>query len=151
VEMYFEVHRDLFPTGRAFHPFGPVMGLVTTATVWSFATTTTGYPKLLNWALFAGKRSYGIYLLHITAVSAAMRVATRALGGATSGWKYDLLAVGLATLMSVLAAAVMWRLYEEPILGFRKKVKDYPAAFWALLVAQLGLVPVGIAYWLVMR
>jgi peptidoglycan/LPS O-acetylase OafA/YrhL len=151
VEMYFEVHRNLFPTAKAFHPFGPVMGLVTTATVWSFATTTLAYPKLLNWALFAGKRSYGIYLLHIVAVSAAMRVATKATGGATDGWLYDLIAVGLATLMSVFAAAVMWRLYEEPILGFRKKVKDYPVVFWVLLAAQLGLVPAGIAYWLVMR
>jgi peptidoglycan/LPS O-acetylase OafA/YrhL len=151
VEMYFEVHRDLFPTAKAFHPFGPVIGVVTTATVWSFATTTLAYPRLLNWALFAGKRSYGIYLLHITAVSAAMRLTTRALGGATSGWLYDLMAVGLATLLSVIAAAVMWRLYEEPILGFRKKVKEYPVAFWALLVLQLGLVPAGIAYWLVVH
>ena len=133
------------------HPFGPVMGAVTTATVWSFATTTTPYPKVLNWALFAGKRSYGIYLLHITAVSAAMRVASKALGGATAGWAYDLIAVSLATGMSVLAAAVMWRLYEEPVLNFRKKVKDYPVVFWALLVIQLGLVPAGFAYWLVMR
>lgn len=151
VDMYFETHRELFPTAKAFHPFGPVMGVVTTATVWSFATTTLTYPKLLNWALFAGKRSYGIYLLHITAVSAAMRVATKALGGATSGWLYDLIAVGLATLLSVIAAAVMWRFYEEPILGFRKKVKDYPVAFWVLLVLQLGLVPAGIAYWLIMH
>jgi peptidoglycan/LPS O-acetylase OafA/YrhL len=133
------------------HPFGPVMGVVTTAIVWSFATTSTPYPKLLNWALFAGKRSYGIYLLHITAVSAAMRLAQMTLGGATAGWAYDLIAVGVATGLSVLAAAVMWRLYEEPILEFRKKVKNYPVAFWALLVLQLGLVPAGIAYWLVMR
>jgi peptidoglycan/LPS O-acetylase OafA/YrhL len=133
------------------HAFGPVMGVVTTATVWSFATTTTPYPKLLNWALFAGKRSYGIYLLHITAVSAAMRVATKALGGATAGWAYDLIAVVLATGLSVLAAALMWRLYEEPVLNFRKKVKDYPAVFWMLLVVQLGLVPAGFAYWLATR
>jgi len=149
VEMAFETHRDLFPAAKAFHPFGPVMGLVTTATVWSFATTTTAYPKVLNWALFAGKRSYGIYLLHITAVSAAMRVTTKALGGATAGWAYDLVAVVLATVLSVLAAAVMWRLYEEPVLNFRRRVKNYPVAFWALLVIQLGLVPAGIAYWLV--
>ena len=45
----------------------------------------------------------------------------------------------------------MWRLYEEPVLNFRKKVKDYPAVFWMLLVVQLGLVPAGFAYWLVMR
>jgi len=134
-----------------FESFGPVMGVVTTATVWSFATTTTPYPKVLNWALFAGKRSYGIYLLHITAVSAAMRVATKALGGATAGWAYDLIAVSLATGLSVLAAALMWRLYEEPVLNFRKRVKSYPVVFWALLVAQLGLVPAGIAYWLVVR
>jgi peptidoglycan/LPS O-acetylase OafA/YrhL len=151
LEMYFETHRDLFPTAKAFHPFGPVMGFVTTATVWSFATTATGYPKLLNWALFAGKRSYGIYLLHITAVSAAMRVAQKALGGATAGWAYDLITVVLATGLSVAAAALMWRLYEDPILNFRKKVKNYPAVFWTLLVVQLGLVPAGFAYWLVVR
>jgi len=45
----------------------------------------------------------------------------------------------------------MWRLYEEPVLNFRKKVKDYPAVFWMLLVVQLGLVPAGFAYWLGMR
>ena len=73
--------------------------------------------------------------------TAAMRVATKALGGATGGWAYDLLAVALATGLSVAAAAVMWRLYEEPVLNFRKKVKDYPAVFWVLLVMQLGLVP----------
>jgi hypothetical protein len=56
--------------------------------------------------------------------------------------------VSLATGMSVLAAAIMWRLYEEPVLNFRKSVKNYPAVFWALLVAQLALVPAGIAYWL---
>jgi peptidoglycan/LPS O-acetylase OafA/YrhL len=132
------------------HPFGPVMGVVTTAIVWSFVTTTTPYPKLLNWALFAGKRSYGIYLLHITAVSAAMRLAQTALGK-TGGWKYDLIAVGVATGLSVLAAAVMWRVYEEPILDFRKRVKNYPGAFWVLLVIQLGLVPAGFAYWLFVR
>ncbi|HEX3147959.1 MAG TPA: acyltransferase [Gemmataceae bacterium] len=131
------------------HPFGPVMGLVTTTTVWSFATTTTAYPKMLNWALFAGKRSYGIYLLHITAVSAAMRVAQKAVGG-TSGLVYDVIAVTLAVAMSVAAAAVLWRLYEEPILNFRKRVKTYPGVFWGLLIVQLGLVPAGIAYWLVM-
>ena len=143
VEMYFKTHRGLYPTAEAFHPFGPVMGVVTTATVWSFATTTTPYPKLLNWALFAGKRSYGIYLLHITAVSAAMRLAQIALGEATGGWAYDLIAVVVATGLSVLAAAVMWRLYEEPVLNFRKRVKDYPVAFWALLVLQLGTGPGG--------
>jgi peptidoglycan/LPS O-acetylase OafA/YrhL len=151
LEMFFRTHRDLWPTAEACHPFGPVMGLVTTATVWSFATTSMAYPKVLNWALFAGKRSYGIYLLHITAVSAAMRVATKALGGETSGWAYDLVAVTLAVALSVAAAAVLWRLYEEPILGFRKRVKNYPAVFWGLLIVQLGLVPAGIAYWLVMR
>lgn len=130
-----------------FESFGPIMGVVTTATVWSFATTTTPYPKLLNWALFAGKRSYGIYLLHITAVSAAMRVATKALTGATAGWKYDLIAVSLATGLSVLAAALMWKLYEEPVLNFRKSVKNYPVVFWILMVIQLGLVPAGFAYW----
>ena len=135
----------------ACHSFGPIMGLVTTATVWSFATTTVAYPKLLNWALFAGKRSYGIYLLHITAVSAAMRVATKVLSGATAGWAYDLIAVSIAVALSVAAAAVLWRLYEEPILTFRKKVKNYPAVFWGLLVVQLALVPAGFAYWLVMR
>ena len=98
VEMYFETHRDLWPTAKACHPFGPIMGLVTTATVWSFATTSMAYPKVLNWALFAGKRSYGIYLLHITAVSAAMRVAKKAVGG-DSGLMYDLIAVTLATLI----------------------------------------------------
>lgn len=133
-----------------FHAFGPVMGVVTTATVWSFATTTTPYPKVLNWALFAGKRSYGIYLLHVAAVSAAMRGAQLALGGATAGWKYDLIACSLALGLSVAAAAVMWRLYEEPILGFRKRVKDYPVVFWGLLVVQLALVPAGFAYWLIM-
>jgi peptidoglycan/LPS O-acetylase OafA/YrhL len=101
----------------------------------------------LNWALFAGKRSYGIYLLHITAVSAAMRVATKALTGATAGWKYDLIAVSLATGLSVLAAALMWKLYEEPVLNFRKSVKNYPVVFWILMVIQLGLVPAGFAYW----
>jgi peptidoglycan/LPS O-acetylase OafA/YrhL len=151
VEMSFNLHRDLYPTAHAFESFGPIMGVVTTATVWSFATTTMPFPKLLNWALFAGKRSYGIYLLHITAVSAAMRVATKALGGSTAGWAYDLIAVTLATGLSVLAAALMWRLYEEPVLNFRKRVKDYPAAFWALLVVQLALVPAGVAYWLVVR
>ena len=80
-----------------------------------------------------------------------MRLAQIALGEATSGWAYDLIAVAVATGLSVLAAAVMWRLYEEPILEFRKKVKNYPVAFWALLVVQLGLIPAGIAYWLVVR
>jgi peptidoglycan/LPS O-acetylase OafA/YrhL len=80
-----------------------------------------------------------------------MRVATKALGGATAGWAYDLIAVVLATGLSVLAAALMWRLYEEPVLNFRKKVKDYPAVFWMLLAVQLGLVPAGFAYWLAMR
>jgi peptidoglycan/LPS O-acetylase OafA/YrhL len=134
--------------GGWFESFGPIMGVVTTATVWAFATTTTPYPKLLNWALFAGKRSYGIYLLHITAVSAAMRVATKALFGATAGWKFDLIAVSLATGLSVLAAALMWRLYEEPVLNFRKSVKNYPVAFWVLMVIQLGLVPAGVVYWM---
>jgi peptidoglycan/LPS O-acetylase OafA/YrhL len=149
VGTYFETHRDMFPTAKAFHSFGPIMGLVTTATVWSFATTTTTYPKMLNWVLFAGKRSYGIYLLHVAAVSAGMRMATRSLDGATAGWAYDLIAVTLATLMSVVAAAILWRLYEEPVLNFRKRVKDYPAVFWTLLVIQLGLVPAGFAYWFV--
>src|SRR5262249_10537894 len=108
-----------------FHPFGPVMGLVTTATGWSFATAATAYPRLMNWALFAGKRSYGIYLLHIVAVPVGIRLATRGTGE-TSGLLFDLIACTVATGLSVIAAATMWSLYEEPVLNFRKRVKKYP-------------------------
>src|SRR5262245_59274614 len=48
-----------------FHPFGPVMGVVTTLTVWSFAVTRTPVPSPLKTLVLFGRWSYGIYLVHL--------------------------------------------------------------------------------------
>lgn len=130
-----------------YHAFGPVVGAVTTVTVWSFATTTTRFPRALDWGRFAGKRSYGIYLLHIAPVSVGVRLAPWVVGQTTGPW-FDLVACTVAAALSVLGAAVMWAWFEVPVLNFRKRVHRYPVLYRAFLAMQLGLVPAGLAYWL---
>src|SRR5262249_42736397 len=53
-------------------PFGRVMGIVTTRTVWSFAVTRLDLPWSLRPMALAGKWSYGIYLLHLPVCSASL-------------------------------------------------------------------------------
>jgi len=132
-----------------FHPFGPVMGIVTTVVVWSFATTRTGVPGSLQMPTRFGKWSYGIYLLHLPMCMAAeMLTGWIGLGRFGTGVPFAAAAV-LATFGATGLAALMYTLAERPILSRRKWINARPWARALAMIVQVSLVPVGLVYWLV--
>jgi peptidoglycan/LPS O-acetylase OafA/YrhL len=133
-----------------FHPFGPVMGVVTTLTVWSFAVTRLEVPRSLKPMVLAGKWSYGIYLLHLPVCSASLRVCRDL--GLESGGKvlYFTAAAVLATVWTAALAGIMYRLVEKPILASRPWVNERPWLRTIVAGLQVSLIPIGIVYWLAM-
>jgi peptidoglycan/LPS O-acetylase OafA/YrhL len=142
--------------GGWFHPFGPVMGVLTTVTVWSFAVTKMPVPRPWDLLVTWGKWSYEIYLLHLPFVSAGLLVA-RELGlepapatgyvtvGAVAG---KVVAAVLATAGATALAGLVFRLVERPIRARRPWVTNHA---WARRLAagiQVLLIPTGVAYWL---
>jgi len=131
-----------------FHPFGPVMGVVTTLTVWSFATTRTPVTPPLTWLVQFGKWSYGIYLVHLPFCSGGLRAAQwLGLEGAP-GLVYFGVATLLATAGSTALAAVLYYTVEHPVLVRRPWVTNRPWARRLAAAVQVSLVPAGVAYWL---
>lgn len=130
-----------------FPPFGPVMGLLTTAVVWSFAVTRVGLPTVLGPAVRAGKWSYGIYLLHLPLCSAAKAVCGKVGLGPHQPVLYYTAAAVLATAGSALLAGLMYRLYEKPILAGRPWINERPWARRLVAGVQVALVPAGVLYW----
>jgi peptidoglycan/LPS O-acetylase OafA/YrhL len=128
-------------------PFGPIMGVVTTAVVWSFATTRVAMPAALAPLVTAGKWSYGIYLLHLPFCSAALRICEKAGLRKEEPVSYYAAAAVLATVGSTLMAGLMYRLYEKPILASRPWVYERPWARYLFAGLQVSLVPAGILYW----
>jgi peptidoglycan/LPS O-acetylase OafA/YrhL len=129
-----------------FHPFGPVMELVTTVTVWSFATTRTPYPRPLSLLLEVGKLSYGIYLLHLPVCSLALRVGRFLHLDQINVVLYFSFATLLALVISALMAGLMHRLVEQPILNLRRYVPSRPLLARGLMMCQLSLIPLGVLY-----
>jgi peptidoglycan/LPS O-acetylase OafA/YrhL len=130
------------------HPFGPVMGVVTTLTVWSFATTRTPVPSPLGWLVQFGKWSYSIYLVHLPFCSGGLRAAQwLGLEGAT-GFVYFGVATLLATAGATSLAAVLYYTVEHPVLVRRPWVTSRPWARRLAAAVQVSLVPAGITYWL---
>ncbi|HEX3147960.1 MAG TPA: acyltransferase [Gemmataceae bacterium] len=132
-------------------PFGPVMGLVTTITVWSFAVTRMPVPRSMNWLVLCGKWSYGIYLVHLPFCSAGLRVAQRL--GLDEGPKvlYFGVATLVATVGATVLAAAMYYVIERPISAYRTAVTDRPWARGLATAIQVSLVPIGLLYWLWVR
>jgi len=141
--------------GGWFHPFGPVMGVLTTVTVWSFAVTKMPVPRPWDLLVTCGKWSYEIYLLHLPFVSGALLV-TRELERlahelgleAVPRGVYVTVAAVLATAGSTAMAALVFRLVERPIRARRRWVTDHPWARRLTAGVQVSLIPAGIAYWL---
>jgi peptidoglycan/LPS O-acetylase OafA/YrhL len=131
-----------------FHPFGPVMGVVTTLTVWSFATTRMPVPAPATSLVLWGKWSYSIYLVHLPFCSLGLRAAQR-LGLEDGSWPvYVGVAALLATLGSTALAGVFYYTVERPILTRRPWVTTRPWARRLAAAVQASLVPTGIAFWL---
>jgi len=131
-----------------FHPFGPVMGVVTTLTVWSFATTRMPVPPPATSLVLCGKWSYSIYLVHLPFCSLGLRAAQR-LGLEDGSWAvYVGVAALLATLGSTALAGVFYYTVERPILTRRPWVTTRPWARRLAAAVQASLVPTGIAFWL---
>ena len=128
-------------------PFGPIMGVLTTAVVWSFATTRVAMPTALWPMVKAGKWSYGIYLLHLPFCSAALTLCRKAGLGPDGPVSYFVTAGVLATVGSTLLAGLMYRLYEKPILASRPWVYERPWARYLFGGIQVSLVPAGVLYW----
>jgi peptidoglycan/LPS O-acetylase OafA/YrhL len=131
-----------------FHPFGPVMGVVTTLTVWSFATTRMPVPPPLTWLVQFGKWSYSIYLVHLPFCSGGLRAAQWLGLEGSPGLVYFGVATLLATAGATGLAAVLYYTVERPILNWRPWVRNHPWPRRLATIAQVSLVPVGIAYWL---
>ena len=132
-----------------FHPFGPVMGVVTTLTVWSFAVTRTPVPRPLDGLVRCGKWSYGIYLVHLPFCSLGLRVATRLGLDEAPRAVYVSVAALLATVGATTLAGIMYYAVERPILAGRPWVTNRPWARRLAAAVQVALVPAGVAYWLV--
>jgi peptidoglycan/LPS O-acetylase OafA/YrhL len=130
-----------------FPPFGIVMGLATTLVVWSFATTRVAMPTVLSPLVTAGKWSYGIYLLHLPFCSAALTLCRKAGLGPHEPVKYYTAAAVLATVGATLAAGLIYRLYEKPILARRPWIYERPWARSLCAGIQVSLVPLGVLYW----
>jgi peptidoglycan/LPS O-acetylase OafA/YrhL len=131
-----------------FHPFGPIMGVVTTLTVWSFATTTTPVPRPLSLLVLGGKWSYGIYLVHLPFCSAGLRVAQRLGLEGCPGFVYFGVATALATVGATALAAVLYYTVERPVLARRPWVTNRRWTRWLAAAIQVSLVPIGLLYWL---
>jgi peptidoglycan/LPS O-acetylase OafA/YrhL len=131
-----------------FHPFGPVMGLVTTLTVWSFAVTRVLVPSSLNPLVLFGKWSYGIYLVHLPFCSGGLRAAQwLGLDGAP-GVVYFGTATLIATLGSTALAGLLYYAVERPVLDLRPTVTTRQWARRLAAAVQVSLVPAGVFYWL---
>jgi len=129
-----------------FPAFGPVMGLVTTLVVWSFATTRMEVPGSLQMPTKAGKWSYGIYLFHLPFCHAALMMC-RSLGLERFGPGINFIVAALvATAGATGVAALMYTLAEKPILSRRKWVNARPWARTLAMIAQVSLVPLGLLY-----
>jgi peptidoglycan/LPS O-acetylase OafA/YrhL len=133
-----------------FEPFGPVMGVVTTLTVWSFAVTRLALPWSLRPMALAGKWSYGIYLLHLPVCSASLAVCRKLGLSEAVPVPYFTAAAVLATVWTAALAGIMYRLVEKPILTSRPWVNDRPWARTLVAALQVSLIPIGIVYWLAM-
>ena len=132
-----------------FHPFGPVMGVVTTLTVWSFATTRMPVPRPMTVLVLCGKWSYGIYLVHLPFCGGGLRAAQRL--GLEAGPRA--VYVGVAALVGNAWARRPWRRrfttsVERPVLARRPWVTNRPWARRLAAAVQVSLVPAGVAYWL---
>lgn len=141
--------------GGWFHPFGPVMGVVTTLTVWSFAVTPMSVPRPAGPLVTWGKWSYEIYLLHLPFVSAGLLAVrelekvARELGlEAVPRGVYVTVAGILATAGSTALAGIVFHLVERPIRARRPRVTSRPWARRLVAGIQVSLIPAGVAYWL---
>ena len=74
--------------------------------------------------VYLGKLSYGLYVLHLLALLCAERCATWMLGGAASQEHHGLFSavrLTIAFLLTFGAAALSYRFYEKPFLGWKEK------------------------------
>jgi peptidoglycan/LPS O-acetylase OafA/YrhL len=109
-----------------FHAFGPIMATVTTLTVMSFAMTKTPFPRHASWMLFAGKLSYGVYLIHLPVCSLSLRIAQQL---SIRQWG-DVAYFGFASVLTLVVTVGLVQL---------------------LMVCQVSLIPLGITYAVVTR
>ncbi len=73
-----------------------------------------------KWLMFFGKYSYGIYVLHMLALSPILTVLRRVIFEATNSKLLGVAGAGVLELgLSVAAAVVCFRIYEKPILGLK--------------------------------
>jgi peptidoglycan/LPS O-acetylase OafA/YrhL len=73
--------------------------------------------KLLNWL---GKISYGLYMYHVIAVVASIKIASFIISGKDSGY-LQLLIFVLSFAITIFLSAVSYRYFESRILNFKTK------------------------------
>ncbi len=74
-----------------------------------------------EWLRFFGKYSYGIYVLHMVALSPMLRTQRAAIDGLTHNKALGVLVAGVSSLaVSVMAAYVSYHLYEQPFLRLKR-------------------------------
>jgi peptidoglycan/LPS O-acetylase OafA/YrhL len=103
------------------------------------------FPKRFIVLLWAGRLSYGIYLLHLPVCSLALRVTGRVVGTESKAVYFGLSWL-VAMLISVALAAVMFRAVELPALRARKFLPANRRLTTMLASVQMCLIPVGVAY-----
>jgi peptidoglycan/LPS O-acetylase OafA/YrhL len=69
-------------------------------------------------ALWAGARSYSVYLVHYPIMLLTMWVAVKVLG--LSGWETLLVSGSATILLTIAAAELIYWLVEKPVIGFGK-------------------------------
>ena len=134
--------------GGWFHPFGPVMGVLTTLTVWSFAVTPAPVPRPGDLLVTWGKWSYEIYLVHLPFCSAARQAALKLGLEEVNRGVYVIVAAVLATAGATALAGVIFNAVERPIRARRGWVTNRPWARRLAAAVQVSLVPIGMVYWL---
>jgi len=94
-----------------------------------------GCPRVLDNPLmhWLGERSYGIYLVHFLVGIELQPV----IGQSAGAWPRFFLTLGLGLPLSVLLAAILYRLVEKPALGLRRRWHR-PARIPGERVAVLG-------------
>lgn len=95
------------------------------ATAWLLSPVRPPAPSVL----FLSQISYSLYLVHVPIGTRVVHIGERLIGGAAG----EVIAVGAALAVSVLAAALWYRLFEVPGLRLARRLARAPAT--------AGLVP----------
>jgi peptidoglycan/LPS O-acetylase OafA/YrhL len=104
-----------FPIGYMFEPSKLLLAFMFGSWIlWANNTHVTFYKPLNSIIYYISTRSYAIYLLHTDALAVCKRLISE---------QYFILYIIAAFIISCLAAEVLYRCIEKPIMDMRSKVK----------------------------